>query len=703
MVFSHPPLETFGSANQPSFGHVVGMTVDQSNGDLLVLDSNAGTVSRYHSDGTPADFSALSSNVIDGHAGGADQTPEGDLSFSGFGSGEEEIAIDRSGGPTDGDIYVTQKTRALVDIFSEDGTYLGRLTEFRAGLSAQGASTSYNRACGVAVGPNGTVYVGDFGGYVHAYTPSASPVENSDNTANLTRGNACTLAVGTGPTAGYVFANGYAVGMSKINVNTGETQYEVDSVSASAAVDPASGHVLLTGPESGVREYDASGSAGATLVSNNGQSATSVSVNGTTGNVYVANNGSTIAVLGPAFGVSAEAPEELLTPSTATLRGVVNPNGLNVTDCKFEYGTSPAYGESKPCEGTIPADSSDHQVSASLSGLAPGGFYFFRLSVTVDNGTIQRSEGFLFTPEQAVTGGATNVTGPTATLNGTVFPNGAPFTGCTFEYGPSETYGSSKPCAESLASIGEGFNAVSVHADLEGLSFETTYHYRLTATNADDTINGQDRTFRTPGAPTVESEQASGITDTEAKLSAVINPRGLPTTYRLEYGTTDAYGQSTAELEVGGDEQEHTVASVLAGLAPDTTYHWRAVATNSHAVTDGIDRTFTTFPIFSPESDCPNQALRSGASASLPDCRAYEMVSPQAKAGEVYPPNPSSASCSQCLPGEFGTKMAMQASPDGEAIAYEGQPFFAGLASRDNEYLAHRSAAGWRTEGLARP
>jgi hypothetical protein len=63
----HPFLETFGSAAQPTFGEPEGMAVDQATGDLLVIDAGAGTISRFKSDGTPANFSAFGTNVIDGH------------------------------------------------------------------------------------------------------------------------------------------------------------------------------------------------------------------------------------------------------------------------------------------------------------------------------------------------------------------------------------------------------------------------------------------------------------------------------------------------------------------------------------------------------------------------------------------------------------------------------------------------------------
>src|SRR5262249_12540057 len=126
----HSFKEVFGSVAQPSFGEATGMTVDPS-GDLLVMDTDpdteASTISRFNSDGTPDVFAALGTNVIDGKGTG-DATPQDGLSFGGaIGSSQSQIALDDSGGPTDGDIYVTQTSPPLVNVFSEDGEYLGQL------------------------------------------------------------------------------------------------------------------------------------------------------------------------------------------------------------------------------------------------------------------------------------------------------------------------------------------------------------------------------------------------------------------------------------------------------------------------------------------------------------------------------------------------------------------------------------------------
>lgn len=88
---------------------------------------------------------------------------------------------------------------------------------------------------------------------------------------------------------------------------------------------------------------------------------------------------------------------------------------------------------------------------------------------------------------------ATNVSRTTATLHGTVNPNGSN-TSALFAYGPTTAYGSSVPASPDP---GSGTTPVAVSAGVAGLSCETLYHFRLVATNSGGTTDGADRTFTT--------------------------------------------------------------------------------------------------------------------------------------------------------------------------------------------------------------
>ena len=102
--------------------------------------------------------------------------------------------------------------------------------------------------------------------------------------------------------------------------------------------------------------------------------------------------------------------------------------------------------------------------------------------------------------------GRTSLAQTAATLNATVNPNGGTLSDCHFEYGTSTSYETSLPCVP-MPTGSEGSAAVS--ASLEGLSPDTSYHFRVVATNGYGTTDGSDQMFTTlPYPPTVTSARA---------------------------------------------------------------------------------------------------------------------------------------------------------------------------------------------------
>jgi hypothetical protein len=102
-----------------------------------------------------------------------------------------------------------------------------------------------------------------------------------------------------------------------------------------------------------------------------------------------------------------------------------------------------------------------------------------------------------FTPPAVVTGAATAITTTTAELAATVNANAQPTT-YQLQYGTTTSYGQSTP----VASAGAGTSPAMLSAGLSGLKANTTYHYRVVATNASGTSAGADQTFETVNLPT---------------------------------------------------------------------------------------------------------------------------------------------------------------------------------------------------------
>jgi hypothetical protein len=116
--------------------------------------------------------------------------------------------------------------------------------------------------------------------------------------------------------------------------------------------------------------------------------------------------------------------------------------------------------------------------------------------------------------------------------------------------------------------------------------------------------------YATTPVPGVRTGSASGVGHNAATVGAVVNPSGTgsanETTYRFQYGTTAAYGQTTAALPQGrslGGDSSVPVSAVLGGLTPETEYHYRVVASNGHGTTYGRDRVFRTGATTPPSED----------------------------------------------------------------------------------------------------
>ena len=193
----------------------------------------------------------------------------------------------------------------------------------------------------------------------------------------------------------------------------------------------------------------------------------------------------------------------------------------------------------------------------------------------------------------ATTEAATSVLETTATLKGQVNPNGAE-TKYQFEYGETTSYGTKVPA--TAESVGSGTTNVAVSKAISGLKGNTTYHYRVSASNVYGTSPGLDKTFTTPKLPTVTTEAASGVKEKEATLKGSVNPNGNATTYQFEYGPTTSYGTKVplSPESVGSGTTAVAVSKAVTGLSEGSEYHYRVIASNAAGTVKGADKTLKT-------------------------------------------------------------------------------------------------------------
>jgi hypothetical protein len=245
---------------------------------------------------------------------------------------------------------------------------------------------------------------------------------------------------------------------------------------------------------------------------------------------------------------------------------------------------------------------------------------------------------------------------------------------------------------------------------------ETRYRFRIVASNADGGGNTpQEASFETEPPFRFLGTWSTEVGGESAILHAELNPLGIATTGVFEY-LDDAEYQANVEnslppftgaakipasgsIGFGSGEAPAARSVAASPLAPATTYHYRISAIDSLIAEPvaGPERTFRTF---SPAAigPCANDPFRYGAGASLPDCRAYEMVSPPSKEGTDIKRGTESANSvaaafdESSVTGDRFSFGSVHTIGETESAPYVSQF----IASRD-------PGTGWHSHGISPP
>jgi hypothetical protein len=606
---THLPEVTFGPEGPAgtSFGGPNPVGVDPTSNAIYVGDLQAAAIYKFDTDGNPAPFTG-SNPAIEGN-----KLNIVNLNFPG-GNRENQIAV----APT-GTVYANR--RPALQAFQPDG-------EPALFTEGPGAGTNeiggFGELLGLAVDKNGAIYAADYTTKtISIFTSAGAPL-----TSFSTGFNPANVAVSS---TGTVYAVNYVGGAQRFEPSafpvTTSTTYGSGTVfDASAvygvAVDPGNDDVYTTFVEgfastrnTGVHQYSSSGALISTFARNGEAS-------------------------------------DLSEPS-----GLSEPTGVAVG--------------SKP-------------VVIDATGTRKANIY-----------------GPLVTVPKAQTVNPSPVGPESATFTGTVNPEGVPITSCHFDYGATaEELVLTVPCLETPAQIGAGEMPVSVHADVTGLTPSQQYFVRLAATNASGEGVGRVIPFNTPRAPILPVITNQRLVQVDARGATVnisLDSGGLETTYFIEYGATSAYGQLSDPQILAPGNQPQSIYIQISGLTPQADYHYRVVAENELGRTETEDGQFRTPSVGGGgQESCPNEVFRVGAASRLPDCRAYEMVSPIEKNGIDIDPS---------VDLQLTYNRLEQASTSGDALTFAtsqgiGEPEGVPYAP---QYLSSRTAIGWQTRSLALP
>lgn len=112
---------------------------------------------------------------------------------------------------------------------------------------------------------------------------------------------------------------------------------------------------------------------------------------------------------------------------------------------------------------------------------------------------------------------------------------------------------------------------------------------------------------------------ATNITPSLVTLNGSVNPNGAITNTHFEYGASTAYGSQTQVVQVGNGTGTINLTEKLSSLVPNTTYHYRVVATNSEgSTTYGSDQTFRSVAPVTPAPTVSSVSTVTGSDSAQP-------------------------------------------------------------------------------------
>jgi hypothetical protein len=388
--------------------------------------------------------------------------------------------------------------------------------------------------------------------------------------------------------------------------------------------------------------------------------------------------------------------------TSAHLSGTVNPEGgPSETLWHFEYSPEPSsFWIPVSGDQSAGSGSSAVNVAEALQNLQPNTTYSVRLVASNETGANSSATEAPYPSftTVAVPNPTISIVAPTA-VSGT----GAHFSG---EINPGGTdpafnvnwHFECTPGCPGLqgGAISADTSNHQVSATAAGLQPNTAYEVSLVASNAGGQGSTAPKTFSTeavrPVATTIPAFALEG--GTKALVGGRVNPENSPTKYWVQYGTDERYGHSapaTQDAEAASGGEATVVTQEISKLTPGTTYHFRIVAENPTGTTESEDMTFESAPALatSPPDSCSNAQFRTGPGAGLPDCRAYEQVSPIEKNGADI----------------LAYETLARAAANGNRAAFSSYSAFGdakGLKTLE-PYVSKRSPDGWSASALYPP
>jgi len=487
-----------GTSTSPAIGGMIrnpqGIAVDQATGAVYVTEQNFLRVEKFSASG--AFQAAFGKDVVSGGStatevctvasecqAGAAGEAGGEFTFGPTGN----IAVAPPGSPDAGDLYVADPGNRRVQHFDSSGAFVAA---FGADVENPSGGAAFE-VCTVAANCRAGSE-GSGNGQFAAESPQRVAVDDAGRIYAVDSGNGRVQRFSPAPAFDTIY------GATQLSGSPAPTEIAIDPGAASAG-DASDDHVFVVKPNNSPAEQrvkELGTAADPSLIDTHMSGAGIGSVNGLAVNtgsdrLFVSSEtgGQRVYLLDTPLSAPTVTtdPVTTTTDTTATVTGNVNPEGGHVV-CTLQYATSSDFSGATDvavpdCE-TLSLAGGAQAVSGDATGLTPNTTYYVRLRVSrpfVSGSTVASSSQSFASdsvPPVVTEVGAVAVEDTAARLVGTIDPRNAE-TSYVFEYGSTPALGSST----APLAVGGGTTPVVVSQVITGLAKDTTYFFRLTATN----------------------------------------------------------------------------------------------------------------------------------------------------------------------------------------------------------------------------
>jgi hypothetical protein len=354
------------------------IAVNHQTGNVLVVDNEHRTVHQFSPTGEPVDFTGLGSPTIS-------------IGDEGFFQ-EVFIAVDNTGGSTQGNIYLFQAGRTTVYGYASNGNPLAK---FPINPSLPGGGT----ICGGSIAPNGNIWVGTgtfVPGYVTELTPTGTATGLILELGEVPPFGNCSMALDGVGNLYFTFEGQPTDPFPTVKFGSGSGHPRLgptgDMGNGQIAIDPSTNDVYSDHRQSitGIRYSDplVKSTPFETL---SGLNSGGIAFD-TTGQTLYAAEGSKIDI----FHREPPVPPTVIGPTTsrevrsrsASINWAFNTGGA-ATSYYFEFGSDTSYGARFPAsDAGLPFSFFPQKISKTIDGLQPGTTYHLRVVEMNSAGTI---------------------------------------------------------------------------------------------------------------------------------------------------------------------------------------------------------------------------------------------------------------------------------------------------------------------------